>query len=134
MKKIRKKMLLALIMALIITLTLTALPATAISGISLDDIDYYSDDIPAKKLNLIVNAMYGISNDEITPRSSNPLCWIGLHSKQTGTVVTTEHRISATNPRCRQTRTFVEYCTRDSCSYYVITGETSGSIVCCPVN
>ena len=128
LKKTRKLMLLLLIATLIISI----IPANAVSSTKLDNIDYYSDDIPVDKLDQIIKSMYGIFEDDITPRSSNPLCWVGLHSKQTGTIFTIHHNFYSTHPKCRETRTNVEYCTRDSCTWIIVTGESSMRILCCP--
>ena len=127
MKKLSKLTLLILL----VTFIIAVIPANAVSIIALDDIDYYSDDIPADKLDQIIKLMYGIFDDEITPRSSNPLCWVGLHSKQTGAIITTYHNYYSANPKCLRTITRVEYCTRDSCTWIIVTGESSSRIVCC---
>ena len=123
MKK-RSKRILLLIM--VFTLMLTTLPANAVSREArYDSIEYSSEDIPKEKLEQIFKAMNGISDSsEENPRSI--LCIFG-HSKATGTIRTIEHRYWATAPRCRETISAFEYCTRNSCDYFIITRQNN----CC---
>lgn len=128
MKKTSKKILLALVMALITTVTLTTLQANAVSNTTLNGIEYSSDNIPAEKLDNIVKAMYGVS-DDITVVPYNLLCIFG-HSKTTGAVKTTEHNYYTAAPKCKITYTDVEYCTRSGCDYFVVTGESTSRTSC----
>jgi hypothetical protein len=131
MKKTRKKFLLMLIMVFISAVTLMTLQATAVSGeTTLDNIEYSSEDIPAEKLEQIVKSMYGIS-DEKPMEKGNVLCIFG-HSKATGTTKTIEHRYYSTAPKCKETFSHIDYCTRSGCDYYVIVGQSINRIVCCP--
>ena len=66
--------------------------------------------------------------DLISPRSI--LCLFG-HSMAQGTAITIDHRFYATAPRCRQTRHRVDYCTRSSCNYMVLTQTSQSRIHCC---
>jgi len=127
MKRKSKKILLLIIL---FTVTLATLHANAFSGkITFDSIEYSSNDIPTEKLEQIVKSMYGISEDDPINRG-NLLCIFG-HSKANGTAKTIEHRYYPTAPKCKETVSFVEYCTRSGCDYFVITGQSVNRIVCC---
>ena len=58
------------------------------------------------------------------------LCIFG-HSMAQTTAITTEHRFFAASPRCRQTRHRVDYCTRSSCNYMILTQTSQRAIQCC---
>lgn len=128
MRKTSKKILLTLIMVLITTVVLTTLHANAVSSTTLDGIEYSSNDIPAAKLDQIIKQMYGVS-DDIRVAPYNLLCIFG-HSKTTGAVITTEHNYYTANPKCKVTNTYVEYCTRSGCDYFVVTGESTSRTGC----
>jgi hypothetical protein len=131
MKKVNKKALLILSMLLISTVMLTALQVTAVSDDTLDDIEYYSDDIPEEKLEQIVKAMFEMTvNAGIGISPASILCIFG-HNIQTGTTTIIEHRFWVAAPRCRRTLAQVQFCTRNSCSYFVTLSESVGRIVCC---
>ena len=128
MKKINKKAVLALTIALISSVMLMALQANAVSDVKIDNIEYSSTDISAEKLEQIIKMMYGIyANTESTSRSI--LCIFG-HSIQTGGVCATEHNYYSTAPRCKETNIKVEYCTRNSCNYFITTGQSISRVGC----
>jgi len=128
MKKTSKKFLLLLMIAIIGTVILMTLQATAVSSDKLDIIEYSSEDISAEKLEQIVKSMCGIS-DEKSIEKGNVLCIFG-HSKATGVIKTTEHNYYSTAPRCKETISNVEYCTRSGCDYFVTTGQTTFRVGC----
>ena len=121
MKKINKKFLLILAMTIISTVMLMTLQTAAVSGeIKLDNIEYYSKDISAEKLEQIIKSMYGIPAEKPIEKG-NILCIFG-HSKANGKVIATEHNYYSTAPRCRETISTVEYCTRNGCDYFAVNG------------
>ena len=126
MKK-NKKVLLILVIAIISATMLTALQATAVSDSKIDRMEYSSEDIPKEKLDQIVKAMYGIGG-EIEP-SRNLLCIFG-HNIATGTTTATEHYYYSTYPRCKETTTRVEYCTRNGCDYFVTKDQGISRVPC----
>jgi len=129
MKKRNKKMWIVLIIALISAITLMALQASAVSSKNFDDVEFSSPDITEEKLEQIIKSMYGIS-DGNTIQPFSIFCIFG-HSIQTGTIISTEHRVFSTNPRCRSTVSNVQYCTRNSCSHFVIIRQAVSIIGCC---
>lgn len=129
MKKATKKIWFVLIIAIIGSFSLMTLQANAVSATKFDDIEYSSTDIPKEKLEQIIKLMYGIHDNTIKP--CGIFCLFG-HSIQTGTTATTEHKVFATNPRCRVTTSFIEYCTRSDCDYFVVLRQSVSIISCCP--
>ena len=129
MKK-TKKWLFTVIMVLIATVMLTGLQANAVSEeTAFDNIEYSSKDIPAEKLEQIVKSMYRISGDT-EGNTRNILCIFG-HSKANGTTKIIEHRYYSTVPKCKETLSFIEYCTRSGCDYFAIITQTVNRIFCC---
>ena len=129
MKKINKKFLLILVMTIINTVMLMTLQTAAVSReIKLDNIEYSSENIPAEKLEQIIKSMYGIP-DEKPIEKGNILCIFG-HSKANGKVIATEHNYYSTAPRCRETHTNIEYCTRNGCDYFAVLNTSYNRIVC----
>lgn len=128
MKSAKKKLLFAMILVVISAISLTAFTATAGSGLTLEDIDYTYEGMSSEQAAQIVKAMFGIQDESIVqPR----LFCFGNHNLSTGTVTATEHNAYSTLPRCRRTTSFVEYCTRNWCSHFVVTRENVSRIQCC---
>ena len=124
-----KKMALTAAAVLIAIIMLTGMQASAAPGEGeLDDIEYTSEDIPTEKLEQIIKAMYGIDDE---PERGNIFCIFG-HSKATGIAKIIEHRYYPAAPKCRETNSYIEYCTRSGCDYFVVIAQSSGRIVCCP--
>ena len=131
MKKATKKITFILAMAIICTALISALPAYG----AIDDkktqcgencahdhsIEIEYKDIPAEKSEMIVKSILGVPNEN--PGRGNIFCIFG-HDKQTGTVTVTEHNYYPTTPKCRRTMSFIEYCVRSGCDYYVVTGQS----------
>jgi len=131
MKRKNKKRLLILFMVLIATIMITGLQANAVSErATLDNIEYSSENIPTEKLERIVKTMYGISEDT-GENTRNILCIFG-HSKANGTTKIIEHRYYSTAPKCRETISAIEYCTRSGCDYFMVLHTAYNRIVCCP--
>ena len=126
MKK-NKKVLFILAISIISATMLTVLQTTAVSDSKIGRIEYSSEDIPKEKLEQIVKAIYGVDGE--TEPSRNLLCIFG-HNKATGTITTTEHYYYSTYPRCKETNTRVEYCTRSGCDYFTTTGQTINRVGC----
>jgi len=72
--------------------------------------------------------MYGIS-DEKPIEKGNVLCVFG-HSKATGGIKTIEHNYYSTAPRCKETISDIEYCTRSGCDYFVTLGQIIFRVSC----
>jgi len=122
MKKTTKKRLFTLIVVIISASLITTSQAATISSLNIGDIDYsYEGEISAGKAEQIVKSLFALP-DETAIRSFSIFCIFG-HSIQTALIITTEHNFYTTVPRCKQTHSSVEYCTRDSCSYYRVTDE-----------
>jgi hypothetical protein len=83
-----------------------------------------------QKEKLIINALNGDDSgfQAIAPMSI--FCLFG-HSMAQTTSITTEHRYWAAAPRCRRTTHRVDYCTRSSCNYVVMTQLSQNRITCC---
>jgi hypothetical protein len=64
----------------------------------------------------------------MTPMSI--FCIFG-HSMAQGTSRTIDHRFWSSSPRCRETIHRVDYCTRSSCNYMVLTQTSQRAITCC---
>jgi len=127
--KINKKILLTLIIALISAVTLMALQSNAVSGITLDNIEYSSDDVPEEKLEQIVKGMYGVFDDKPMMAPANLLCIFG-HSIESGTIKVTEHNYYPAAPRCKETTSHIEYCTRNGCDYFVVKNQSINRLGC----
>ena len=128
MKTMRKKILFVLVIAIISAISLTALPATAIPWLDVEfTIDEY-EGMTEERAAQIMRSILGLPNETIQPHSI--LCWF-RHNIQTGTITATQHNVHAANPRCVRTITAVEFCTRDSCSHFIVTSEVSSRISCC---
>ena len=132
MKKISKKIFFIVMLIIISTLTATALQTTdaeVVKKSTLGGIEYsYKGEISPEKAEQVVKAMFGIIDDAVIQPFSI-LCIFG-HSKEQAGIRTTEHYYYTTFPRCRETYTDVEYCTRASCNYFIITDEYSTRAVC----
>lgn len=129
MKKSKKKFLFILIVAIISGISLTAFQANAASTNTVDDIEYsYEGNISAEKAEQIIKSMFGIPNNNIIQPFSI-FCIFG-HSIEKGGIKTTEHNYYPANPKCKETYTNVEYCTRNSCDYYAVIDERSTRAAC----
>ena len=129
MKKRSQKPLLIIIVILISMVTLMTLQTAAISSkTKLDNIEYYSKDIPKEKLEQIVRSIYG-TVDDIPATPKNILCIFG-HSKAMGGMTTIEHNYYSTAPRCRETNSNVEYCTRSGCDYFTVLNTSYNRMSC----
>ena len=126
MKK-NKKILFILAIAIISATMLSTLQATAVSDAKIDLMEYSSRDIPKEKLEQIIKAMYGVDGE--TEPSRNLLCIFG-HSKTTGKITITDHNYYSTAPKCRQTISYVEYCTRSGCDYFTTLSQSVSRITC----
>ena len=128
MKKLNKRMLLGIIMILFSVFMMTALQANAVSKDSkFVEIEYFSEDIPKEKLEQICDIMLGITE----PSTRWIFCIFG-HSIATGTTRTIEHMYYPTYPRCKETVSAIEYCTRDTCDYFKIKDQAINILGCCP--
>jgi len=130
MKKVNKKVIFILVMAMVGTFSLTMLQVAATDGdlerrcVCCTVVEYDYDGMDAEKAEQIVNLMLG----KATPQR-NILCIFG-HDKRTGTVRITEHYYYATSPRCREVSSNVEYCARSGCDYYVVKGQSTNVVFC----
>jgi len=130
MKKTKKMLLFVLTIILISAISFTAFPAIATSRIELNnEVEYTYEGISAEKAKQIVSAMSGLQDNTIVQPDSI-FCLFG-HSISTGVIITTEHRVYSDNPRCYRTTDSIEYCTRNSCSYFAVTGTRGSRIGCC---
>jgi hypothetical protein len=127
MSKNKRKILFAVIIAIVSTFTMTAFQAYAVNETGISNIQYSYEGIPEEKAEQIVKSIYGIPDDMIQPFSL--LCLFG-HSIQTGSITTTEHNYYSTAPRCRETVSYVDYCTRSGCDYFVIKSTYYGRTGC----
>ena len=123
MRKLKnKKTIAVLLMIVFSTIMMPVLSATAVS----DDVDYVYYNIPAEKVDQINEAIGG----EFEP-TRGIFCIFG-HNIDTGWRILIQHRYWAVAPRCRETITYFEYCTRSSCDYLKVTGESVNKLYCCP--
>ena len=88
-------------------------------------VEYTYDGMDADKAERIVNLMLG----KEVPQRGNIFCIFG-HDKQTGTIKLTEHYYYSTSPKCKVTYSYIEYCVRSGCDYYVVTGQSTGVEFC----
>jgi len=128
MKKKNKKGLFVLAIAIISMVAMITLQANAVSSAKLDGIEYSSKDISEEKLEQIAKAIYGVYDG--TPITSHNILCIFGHSTQTGTIQTTEHNYYTTVPKCKETLTRIEYCTRNNCDYFVTNGQIVNRVPC----
>jgi hypothetical protein len=129
MRTAKKKVLFVLMIGIISAVSLVAMPATAGSGLALDDIDFTYEGMSTEQAELIVRAMFGIQGEYIMVQPF--IFCFGNHNISTGTVSTMEHNAYSTNPRCRRTVQHVEYCTRAFCTHFVTTRTTVARTACC---
>ena len=126
----KKRILFVLAVTIVGAFLLMSATATAGSGVSLDDVSFSYEGMSTERAERIVSAMFGVSDDDyISERSI--LCIFG-HNLSFGTMITIHHRLYAAAPRCRETVSFIEYCTRNSCNYFRVTGESTTRRFCCP--
>jgi len=87
----------------------------------------FSCDIDYQKAQLITDILIGENSGfiGIAPASS---C---NHIMAQTTSRTIEHRYFTTAPRCRQTTYRVDYCTRQNCTYTIMTQISQIAIFCC---
>ena len=91
--------------------------------------EYTYKDITEEKARPIINFLTG---EETTSSTRfNLLCLFG-HNIKYAAIILTEHNYYPTQPKCKETTTLVDYCTRDGCDYFKITDEYSIPIVCHP--
>ena len=128
--KINKKIIFILVITIINTFLSANLQIHA-GEIGNDDqyIEYSHDaDMTDTKAEKIARSILGLPDN--TPSSrGNILCLFG-HDIKTGTVLSTEHNYYSTTPKCRETRSSVEYCGRGGCDYYVVTNQITSRIAC----
>ena len=127
-EKMKKKALFVLMVTIISVISLMSLQATAVSVTCIDEISYTYEGMAAEKAAQIVKAIYGIDDGG---QRGNILCIFG-HSKDYGAIRTIQHKAYASSPRCIETMTYVEFCTRNGCDYFVITAHGVNRIICCP--
>ena len=126
---IKKKSLLIAIVAFISVVVLMIQQVSAVSDVKIRSKEYFSVDITKEKLEMIVKSMNEDSDNAETPRG-NLLCALVGHSKATGEITTIEHNYYSTAPKCRETISKIEYCTRSDCDYYVVTSQTINRLTC----
>jgi len=136
MKKLNKKFLLILLVVIISVMSIIPLQAYNTDKIENKcccdpnclHTEYTYENIPDDIAERIIKSMSG--NPEDNPESrGNFFCLFG-HDKQTGGIRLTEHNYYPTAPKCRETYSYIEYCVRDGCDYYVVTGQTISKIFC----
>jgi len=129
--KMKKKALFILMVMIISAISLTALQATAVSQVSIDEIDYTYEyeGMTSEKAEQIVKVMFEIYDSPIQPASL--LCLFG-HNIEHGAIRTIAHRVRPSPPRCDETIAYLEFCTRNNCSHFVVTGESTIPKFCCP--
>ena len=129
MKRLNKKIAFVLAMVMIGTLSLTMFQVSATANVEekciCPAVEYTYEGMDASKAEQIVNLMMG----NAVPQRGNIFCIFG-HDKKTGTITLTEHYYYSTDPKCKKTTSSVEYCTRDGCDYYVVTGQSINRVPC----
>ena len=128
MRKSNKKIIFVLFSLIASAILLTTMQVNALSTVTANDVSYSYDGISAEKAEKITGAMSANSNDDII-QPFNILCILG-HSKANGTIVKVEHNYYSTAPRCKDTTYFIEYCTRNDCDYFKVTGESVSRVGC----
>jgi len=83
-----------------------------------------------QKMQLITGILNGETSNFQGIAPTSVLCIFG-HSMAKGQSITTEHRVWISAPRCRRTTHRVDYCTRNGCSYMVLTQLSQVRIPCC---
>jgi hypothetical protein len=91
---------------------------------------YHSDNIPLDVARQIEKSILGVveHSEDTMIQAFSILCIFG-HSWSRGISVSVQHGVYSTNPRCREIRRSVEFCTR--CSVTIILSESSWRISCC---
>ena len=129
MKNSSKKMAFILVMAIIVTISLMMFKVNAADGVEkkhiCPEVEYTYEGMDADKAEQIISLMIG----KTEPQRGNIFCIFG-HDKKTGKVVLTEHYYYLNAPKCRETTSFVEYCARSGCDYYVVTAQTIVRVAC----
>jgi len=128
MKKMNKKVLLALFILIAGAISLMILQVNALSPIATENTSYLYEGMSAEKAEQIVEVMSGKFNETVM-QPFGILCLLG-HSIQTGTILKTEHNYYSTAPRCKETTFYVKYCTRSDCDYFTVTGESVNRTGC----
>ena len=130
----KKKILFVLTIAIATVFLLMSAVATASSGVSLYDLDEVSfsyEGMSTERAEQVLRAMFGGSEDynDYYISERGLICAIFGHNLNFGTMITVWHRQYPTAPRCRETVSFIEFCTR--CSHFRVTSEFTGRIFCC---
>ena len=131
MMKINKKVILILAIIILITTSLTVFAYDGHEHDEKCECEYTEityKDITEEKARPIVNFILGY---EDYPMRFNLLCIFG-HKIELAGIILTEHNYYPMQPKCKETVTTVEYCTRDGCDYFKITDEYSYRIICHP--
>ena len=120
MKKANKKILFVLTVLLICICSLTMLSAYAADDCDEhDDVEYIFENLPEH----VINAILGKDDGFIGIAPYNLLCLVMNHTKQIGAVEQWQHYYYATDPKCKVTISYVEYCTRTGCDYFWVTDQ-----------
>lgn len=128
MKKSSKKISFVIIVLLVSAISLMALPVNALSAEKHGrEISYSYEGMPAEKAEQIVNAMFGISDGLTIQRFAS----CSSHTIQTGTIKAVEHNYYSTAPRCKETISRVEYCTKSDCDYFKTVGSAGENRIGC---
>lgn len=148
MGKTKKRKLFVFLLVVISMLTMAVLHVSANGGdveqfigidnirdvYNINDITFYHCENTSPEMALrFENSMLGVSDDIVdmaTAYSYNFWCMILGHNWQMSIHTTVEHRVSATNLRCRRTDLTVDACTRN-CGNSVILAYRSMLIFCC---
>ncbi|GHV14078.1 hypothetical protein FACS1894219_09690 [Clostridia bacterium] len=112
-----------------IFLSTFTIPAASIGYemIIVDDHGYSFEGMSYDKALQIIDKLEGVESN--TPTTHGLLCIFG-HDKLTGGVYQTEHSYYTTAPRCKQTISFVEYCSRNNCDYFMVTNQIITRLTC----
>jgi len=116
---------------IISTISITAFQASAVSQAgTIEEIvyTYEYEGMSSEKAAQIVKTMFGIQDGGA--QLDSVLCWFG-HNIENGTVTTITHRVHSSNPRCVETVSSIELCTRNNCSYFNVLRESTMRIFCC---
>ena len=128
----KKKILFGLTIAIVSAILFMSATATASSDVRLDelsDVSFSYEGMSTERAEQILRAMFG-SPDDYYISERGLVCAIFGHNLSFGMIITTNHRLYPTAPRCRETRSAIEYCTR--CSHFRVTGENVTRLFCCP--
>ncbi|MCL1858999.1 MAG: hypothetical protein FWF92_07160 [Oscillospiraceae bacterium] len=135
MKKINKKILFVLIISAICMVSLMMMQTYAADG-DIHNCDEHGDieivygNIPADKVERLLNEIFGCDDGESGPTRVNLLCVFTNHIKESGVLETTEHNAYPDAPHCKKIFTYVEYCIRGGCDYFAITDRITTRIGC----